>query len=198
MTEYTLETLLEATLFAAGKSMKVFELSEIFEKTEEEINESLSNLANSLKRRRGSALQLVEIGGRWALEVKPKIGEHLPSKTRTDIPVRLLRAAALIAYHQPMRQARLVELVGQRAYEDVSKLSQIGLIDRRKEGSSRRLTTTRRFSELFNCPHTERKKVKKWFREQAVSLGFTEGGDLPMALTPSEEDAQTELDIDTE
>ena len=92
----------------------------------------------------------------------------------------------------------MVELVGQRAYEDVSKLSQIGLIDRRKDGSSRRLTTTRRFSELFNCPFTERKKVKKWFREQAVSLGFTEGGDLPMALTPSEEDAQTELDIDTE
>jgi hypothetical protein len=37
------------------------------------------------------------------------------------------------------------------------------------------LITTRRFSESFGCPFTERKKVKAWFREQVQSSGMLDG-----------------------
>jgi hypothetical protein len=46
------------------------------------------------------------------------------------------------------------------------------MIDRRKDGNTRRLTTTRRFSESFGCPYTDRKKVKAWFREQVQNTGL--------------------------
>ena len=46
------------------------------------------------------------------------------------------------------------------------------MIDRRKDGNTRRLTTTRRFSEAFGCPYTDRKKVKAWFREQVQNTGL--------------------------
>ena len=46
------------------------------------------------------------------------------------------------------------------------------MIYRRKDGNTRRLTTTRRFSEAFGCPYTDRKKVKAWFREQAREAGL--------------------------
>ena len=45
-----------------------------------------------------------------------------------------------------MSQSRLVELLGQKAYDYVRELAQYGMIDRRKDGNTRRLTTTRRFS----------------------------------------------------
>ena len=74
-------------------------------------------------------------------------------------------------------QSRLVELLGQKAYDYVRELAQAGMIDRRKEGATRRLTTTRRFAELFGCPETERKKVRAWFREQVKSSGMLDAID---------------------
>ena len=115
MSEIPLETLLEATLFSAGRSLSVQELSENLGYEDEEILESMNNLQSTIKRRRGGGLQIVEIGGKWAMEVKPGIADHLPKETKSELPPKLLKAAALIAYHQPMPQSRLVELLGQES-----------------------------------------------------------------------------------
>ena len=172
MSEMPLETLIEATLFSSGKSMSVTELSEALGYDADEMLDCLGSLQATLRRRKGGALQLAEVGDRWALEVKPAIASLLPKDTKTDMPPKLLKAAALIAYHQPMPQSRLVELLGQKAYDYVRELAQLGMVDRRKDGNTRRLSTTRRFSEAFGCPHTDRKKVRAWFREQVQASGL--------------------------
>lgn len=190
-----LETLIEATLFGAGRSMSVEELAVDLEVEAADIATSLEALRTSLKRRRGGALQLAEINGRWALEVKPKVAQLLPCNAKTDIPPKLLKSASLIAFHQPMMQSRLVELLGQRTYDHVRELVQLGLVERRRHGNTKRLSTTRRFSEVFGCPHTEKRKVRAWFREQAAGLGLTSGGgERPMALNED----QTELPVEDE
>ena len=175
ISELALETLLEATLFGSGKSMSVKDLSEALGYEEDEVGEALLSLQGTMKRRRGGALRIVEIGGKWAMEVRPDVAEHLPKDTKTEMPKKLLKAAALIAYHQPMPQSRLVELLGQKAYDYVRELSQYGMIMRRRDGNTRRLTTTRRFSEAFGCPHTDLRKVRKWFREQVSEAGLFDG-----------------------
>ena len=172
MSELQLDTLLEATLFGAGRSMSVTELCDSLGYDEDEMLDCLYSLRSTLKRRRGGALQIAEVGDRWAIEVKPDIADHLPKEAKTELPKKLLKAASLIAYHQPMSQSRLVELLGQKAYDYVRELAQYGMIDRRKDGNTRRLTTTRRFSEAFGCPYTDRKKVKAWFREQVQKTGI--------------------------
>ena len=154
MSELQLDTLLEATLFGAGRSMSVTELCDSLGYDEDEMLDCLYSLRSTLKRRRGGALQIAEVGDRWAIEVKPDIAEHLPKEAKTELPKKLLKAASLIAYHQPMSQSRLVELLGQKAYDYVRELAQYGMIDRRKDGNTRRLTTTRRFSEAFGNGNT--------------------------------------------
>ncbi len=198
MSEVPLETLLEAILFSAGRSLSVIEMSENLGYEEDEIVESIGNLQSTIKRRRGGGLQIVEIGGKWAMEVKPGIADHLPKETKSELPPKLLKAAALIAYHQPMPQSRLVELLGQRAYDHIRELAQAGLIGRRRDGNTRRLTTTRRFSEMFGCPHTDRKKVKAWFREMVTTSGMLDGMESKLALrdeTDLEGGIQTTLDV---
>ena len=175
MSEIDLEALLEATIFSAGRSLRGEELCELLGYPIEEVKEALESLIATSKRRRGSALQMVEVAGRFAIEVKPGIADHLPKETKSEIPQKLLKAAALIAYHQPMQQSRLVELLGQKAYDHIRELAQAGLVDRRRTGNTRRLTTTLRFSEVFGCPHTDRKKVKKWFRDKVINAGLLEG-----------------------
>ena len=201
MSEIPLETLLEATLFSAGKSLSLDELSETLGYELDEINESILTLQSTLKRRRGGGLQIVEIGDRWAMEVKPAIASLLPKETKSELPQKLLKAASLIAYHQPMPQSRLVELLGQRAYDHIRELAQAGLIQRRRDGNTRRLTTTRRFSEVFGCPHTDRKKVKAWFREMVLSSGIMDGMDSKLALRDEadpQDGVQTTLDFSEE
>ena len=198
MSEIPLETLLEATMFSAGKSLSPSELSEVLGYEEEEVIESLTKLQSTVKRRKGGSLQIVEIGGKWAMEVRPNIANHLPKETKSDLPPKLLKAASLIAYHQPMPQSRLVELLGPKAYDHIRELAQSGLINRRRDGNTRRLTTTRRFSEMFGCPHTDRKKVRAWFREMVTSSGMLDGMEGKLALrdeVDTEGGVQTTLDI---
>ena len=166
-----LSTIIEAILFSAGRSMTVEELMEQTGKTRSEISGSLNNLQSTIKRRRDSALQLTEVAGRWIFEVRPTLSTHLPKSVRPDVPARLLPAAALIAYHQPMKQAQLVDMIGAKAYDRVRELANLGFIDRRRDGLTRRLTTTRRFAEYFGCPDVEYRKVREWFRHK-VPVSF--------------------------
>ena len=173
-------------VFSAGKSMSITELSELLGKPSSEVEEALNSLRLTIKRRKGGALQLTEVSGRWILEVKTGLSPFLPDSFRADIPQRLLPAAALIAYHQPMSQSQLVDMLGQRAYDHVRELSNRGLIDRRRDGLTRRLTTTRRFAEYFGCPEVEFRKVRTWFREEANNMGLT-SAQLAASLAPDEQ-----------
>ena len=189
LSDVDLRTLLEATLFGAGRSLSIEELAESMQQSPGEIVANLESLQHTMKRRPGGALQLTSVSGRWVMEVKPKLANHIPSSFRTEIPQRLLASAALIAYHQPMAQSQLVEMIGQRAYDHVRDLAHLGLIDRRRDGLSRRLTTTRRFAEMFGCPFAESKKVRKWFREHAAKMGM-DGAELAASLGDGEGEIQ--------
>ncbi len=119
MSDPSLSTVLEAILFGAGRSMSVEELSELLERPQGEVQSALRDLQATIRRRRDSALQLADVAGRWIFEVRPSLSPHLPESFRADIPQRLLPAAALVAYHQPMAQSQLVDMLGQRAYDHV-------------------------------------------------------------------------------
>ena len=186
MSNPELSTILEAILFGAGRSMSVEELSELLEKPASEVEESLRQLQSTIRRRRDSALQLSDVAGRWIFEVRPGLSPHLHESFRADIPQRLLPAAALVAYHQPMAQSQLVDMLGQRAYEHVRDLAKMGLLDRRRDGLTRRLTTTRRFAEYFGCPEIEYRKVRSWFRQEAEKMGLT-SAQLAASLAPEEQ-----------
>ena len=186
MSEPELTTILEAIVFGAGRSMSISELSELTDKPKSEIETALHVLSSTIKRRKDCALQLTDVSGRWIFEVRPSLSPYLPESFRADIPQRLLPAAALIAYHQPMRQSQLVDMLGQRAYDHVRDLSNRGLIDRRRDGLTRRLTTTRRFAEYFGCPEVEFRKVRLWFREEANKMGLT-SAQLAASLAPDEQ-----------
>tara|TARA_Y100000588_G_scaffold190756_1_gene204680 strand:+ start:3794 stop:4414 length:621 start_codon:yes stop_codon:yes gene_type:complete len=186
MSEPPLTTVLEAILFGSGRSMSLEELSEMLGEPKGVIHVGLSNLRKIIDQREGCALQLTDVSGRWIFEVRPELSSFLPETFRADIPQRLLPAAALIAYHQPMAQSQLVDMLGQRAYDHVRDLSEMGLVDRRRDGLTRRLTTTRRFAEYFGCPEVEFRKVRSWFREEASKLGLT-SAELAASLAPDEQ-----------
>ena len=158
------------------------------------IHVGLSSLEETSNERGGAAL--TDVSGRWIFEVKPELSSFLPETFRADIPQRLLPAAALIAYHQPMQQSQLKDMLGQKAYDHVRDLASMGLIDRRREGLTRRLTTTRRFAEYFGCPEVEFRKVRLWFRSEAEKMGLT-SAQLAASLAPDEQMTISEFSDDS-
>lgn len=146
--EIPLETLLEATMFGAGRSMSVTELCESLGYDEEEMLDSLSSTSNTTSKE----VWCVTTFRNWSnVGLRSETFDHTNASKgcKTDMPQKLLKAASLIAYHQPIAQSRLVDMLGPKAYDYVRELAQAGMIDRRKDGSTRRLTTTRRFAELL-------------------------------------------------
>lgn len=202
----SIHTLLEAILFGAGRSMSVDELASLLSLRNFQVTDGLGELKSMMDSRKSGALQLTEVTGRWIIEVKPEISPSLPESFKPEIPQRLLPAAALIAYHQPMPQAQLRDMLGPKAYDHVRDLASLGLIDKRRDGLTRRLTTTRRFAEYFGCPEIEFRKVRAWFREEASKLGLT-SAQLAASLAPDEQmtiseftgdDKEVELDAQAE
>ena len=183
-----LPTVIEAILFGSGRSMTVSEIALASQSDESDAEMALRGLKSTLARRKSGALQISEISGRWIMEVKPSLANKMPGDVRPDIPQRLMPTAALIAYHQPMAQSTLVEMLGQRAYDHVRELSSMGLISRRRDGATRRLMTTRRFAEYFGAPEVRPDKVRSWFRQQANEAGMT-GTELAESLG----DGQTKI-----
>ena len=63
MSDVDVRTILEATLFGAGRSLSVEELSEAMQITPGEVVANLESLQHTMKRRPGGALQLTNVSG---------------------------------------------------------------------------------------------------------------------------------------
>ena len=119
MSEIQLDTLLEATLFGAGRSMTVSELCQSLGYDEEEMLDCLFSLRSTLKRRRGGALQIAEVGDRWAIEVKPEIASHLPKGAKTELPKKLPNQ---LDRYQPFPSSLVLESDHKEAEDEISSV----------------------------------------------------------------------------
>ncbi|MGA1866046.1 MAG: SMC-Scp complex subunit ScpB, partial [Thermoplasmatota archaeon] len=105
---------------------------------------------------------------KYSLRVKEVYVEGIKALAAPEVNPKLLKTAALIAYHQPIKQSDLVDMYGTRVYDHVKELLHLGLVRAKREGSTKVLTTTHRFSETFGISSISKKKVKGHVRERVL------------------------------
>jgi len=159
--------LIEAALFSAGKPVALEEIAVSTGLDPALIKLYLKKLAQSYARRETS-LEIIKAGRKYSLRVKERYVDDVRSLAAPEVNRKLLKTAALIAYHQPVKQADLVEMYGSKVYDHVKELMQLGLVRARKEGSTKVLTTTHRFSETFGISSVSRNKVKGHVRDRVL------------------------------
>ena len=49
---------------------------------------------------------------------------------------------------------------------------------------------------MFGCPHTDRKKVKAWFRDMVMSSGMLDGMESKLALRDESEEGGVQMTLD--
>ena len=163
---------MEAALFSAGRPVSVEEIGEATGLDPETIRNTLKKLIRS-SRNRDTSLEVVKAGAKYAMQLKKELVPAAAKLAQMDIPKRLLKTLALIAYHQPLKQSELLEMVGQKVYDHVKELHRLGLILESPQGQTKILTTSSRFPEYFGIKTTKREQIKKWM---ADSMGIKVDG----------------------
>lgn len=155
--------LLEAALFITEKPLKLEELRRILRVRDDS---KVIEMINELKRRYANeacGIEISEIGG-YKLVVKPKFVHRVSKLTRhAELSRGLLRALSIIAYHEPVRQSDLVKILGNRVYEYVRELIDLGFVTAEKQSRTKVLRTTRLFEEYFG---EQAKIIKSQKREE--------------------------------
>jgi len=175
--------LVEGMLFSAGHAMQVIELEQATGLERREVLRQLRKLASEYKRR-NTSMEVAKVGSKWTMQLKVELTPQARSVAPPEIPPRLLKTLALIAYHQPMRQSDLQEMVGPKVYDQVRELVELGLVVAVPRASTKSLTTTQRFLEYFGIPSTRRDRIKRYLAER---MGITLPEPAEGASTDAEE-----------
>lgn len=161
--------IIESALFSAGKPLAIKEFQLATNLTEQEIKNAIESLIKEYKKRETS-LEITKVGEKYAMQVKAEFTQHATKLAKMEIPKKLLRTLALIAYHQPIKQVELQKMVGSIVYEHVGELHNLGLIRTREEGRTKLLYTTESFAEYFGIDTIKKKEIKEYL---AKKVGIT-------------------------
>ncbi len=163
--------IIEAALFASGDPLDIGQLKNLLKGRN--VPELIRQLMEEYETR-GSAIEIKEIEDRFVMQVKPEYAEKVRSFAPKELRSPVLRTLAMIAYHQPITVAELVDRRGAATYDHVREIEERGLISAMPHGRTRLLQTTGRFAEYFNLDATDpaaiKRKIIELAREQNMGL----------------------------
>jgi segregation and condensation protein B len=159
------DRVVEAALFSAGRPVSIEEIGEATGLDIQTIKETIRKLIRS-SHNRDTSLEVVKAGAKYAMQLKKELVPAAAKLAQMDIPRRLLKTLALIAYHQPVKQSEVLEMVGAKVYDHVHELHKLGLILESPVGQTKILTTSSRFPEYFGIKTTKREDIKKWMADR--------------------------------
>jgi len=163
------ERVVEAELFSTTKPLTVTELQTASGLDARTIRSALSKLMEEYN---GSerALEISKMGPRYAMQVKKEYSEPAARLADLKVPKDVLKSMSLIAYYQPVLQSKMYDLVGNKIYEHVKTLSDLGMVKAKPKKKSVELTTTKKFIETFGIDARSRQEVKRWLEDELSKM----------------------------
>jgi len=160
----SIEKIIEGILFASGSPLTVKEIATGTALSQAEVRKAIKALSADYDER-GSAIEIVKVGPAYGMQVREEYIEAVIPFSPAEIPKKVVKTATLIAYHQPVLQSKIVEMVGSAAYQQIRELRQRGLIKVKPSGRSLELTTTRRFLDYFGLDVKNTAELKEWLKK---------------------------------
>ncbi len=140
---------MEALLFSSPFPLSVPQISRILSRDRGEVERALREL-EEIYRSRGGALEVVEIGGKWRMQVKE---EYAPLAARvsvlSDLSPGELKVLAYLMKYGSAKQSEVVKKLGTRAYSYIKSLEKKGFIRKKKKERTAVLELTDAFSSYF-------------------------------------------------
>jgi segregation and condensation protein B len=158
----------EAALYAADHPLTFSEIRGLIGTTSETYSRRLiETLISDYGKREGPLILSETAKDTFALHLQeqyiPKLEKIVP---KAKLSRGALKTLALVAYKQPVYQARLAELRGGRVYEHLRQLTTLGFVESRSFGRTRVLRTSRKFAGYFGF-EDDMDKIRERLQELA-------------------------------
>ncbi|MFH1133255.1 MAG: SMC-Scp complex subunit ScpB [Nanoarchaeota archaeon] len=172
----------EATLFAAGDSLSVEDISKLARVRElAEIEEALQQLQKDYNSK-DSSLELIKDSKGWKFHVRQKyltIARRLGVKT--ELSKTIIETLAILAWRCPVKQSDIVAIRTNKAYDHLDQLEEQGFITRQRWGRTRLIKLAKRFFDYFEITEEEMKKMMERTAQKAEEMN------VKMKKKPGEE-----------
>lgn len=145
----------EAALFIAGKFLNIHELIMLTDINPIMLKEILHRLE---KKYSVGALRLINRNNSWKMDVSEKYN-GMVNKLATgtaEFTKAEQETLAVIAYKQPIKQSIIIKIRGNKAYDHIAKLHEVGLVTAKRIGHTKELTLSEDFYEYFNVQQSNK------------------------------------------
>jgi len=182
--------LLEAILFAATKPLNMDELKKMSRFEDDKIKQLITLLRIRYQDPK-HGIALSEMGG-YRLIVKHEYLDRVSTLTKSDMSKGLLRVLSIIAYHEPVKQSDIVKIIGNRTYEYVKQLEQLGFIKFERKSKTKLLSTTPQFESYFSVNKEQLKKALAQVEAAQSQTQELHEEDAPTENHPQEQTRQND------
>lgn len=157
-------SMVEAALFVHDGPISAEQLSHLLGIEQQECERALEMLCEQYETRRGG-IEVVRIGDGYLMQASPRYASRLKGMAEVELSAPVLRTLSMIAYHQPIKQSKLAERRGNKAYSHVKTLVERGLVHASPSGHTRVLTTTPLFARYFQLDGADVSTIRRAMAE---------------------------------
>ncbi|MBS3106558.1 SMC-Scp complex subunit ScpB [Candidatus Woesearchaeota archaeon] len=181
---------LEAVLFSVARYISTDELAQLVRKDPQQVKEALLSLMVDLENDPETSLILLNESDQWKLTIRQEY-THLVRAvvTETELSKSILETLAVIAFKYPIKQADLIKIRTNKAYDHLMELEKQGFIIRQRYGRSRLIKLTDKFFEYFDLPREKLKERFKGFESLAKTI---EGKEVDLEKAREQQQAMAE------
>jgi segregation and condensation protein B len=165
----TLKRIVEAILFSATEPLSASRIARIAGENVKDVEASLKELMEDYSGR-DTAIEIIELNKKYLMRVKPEYSDYVRRFVERDLDRGTLRTLAIIALKQPILLSKLAKIRGNKCYDHVKKLEEMGLIKAEKKGRTSVLTTTKEFAKYFGLKSSSPEDIKEFLKKYASSL----------------------------
>ena len=178
----------EALLFSSGRRMSEAELSKICRKSPAELHAMLLDLKQDYDGK-PSSLIVQQDGDYWKLTTKDDYLNVVKNiVTKTELNKTLMETLAVIAFKYPIKQADLIKIRTNKAYDHLKELEGMGYISRQKYGRTKLIKLAPKFFDYFSLPEGKLKEQFKDFEGLAEAIEDKESEIRKLSQPPKEVD----------
>ncbi len=188
---------LEATLFVAGKYLKMQELMTLLDLNPVIIKDLIEKLKDKYEKM-NSAIEIIEKDGVFKMDVKyehSKIAASLATGAE-EFTKAEQETLAIIAFKQPIKQSVVIKIRGNKSYDHIKRFKELRLIHKKKDGHTHILTLTDEFYDYFNVEQTQDTQTPQTYQEEDENETKTNDETTNKQSTPKKETKETKPQID--
>lgn len=128
----TIESIIEACLFASGEALEIEKLSEITEVAVEKLDSIIKDMMDRYNyEKRG--VKIIRLGNKYQMSTRGEYAEYIQKivepKKKNPLSKATMEVLAIIAYKQPITRSTIEHVRGVNSDNSVSRLMELGLID---------------------------------------------------------------------